>query len=589
VTVTGPAAGDLLRTSLVVKAGGSALATKWEERLLEVRVQLGLRSIGRATLTFADPGYELVAGGTLKIGTAVTISAADASAATVLQGKVTAVSSEVSGRAGALAVVTVQDAAYDLTRHVAVETFQDQTLAAIVGALLHDASVAAGTIDVSGTQLPYALRNDSPLGLIDEIAARTGSDWAVHEGKLSMWPASTGSAPGAASVPLRIAFELEDFAVRQVGDGATKVTVRGWDPNQQTAVEGSASTPTARASFDAGGTGETYTVLDAHAATTSQAEAQAVATAIAARTGRVTARGRCAFSPTLRPGGSATVSGAGPGNGTYYVREVTHVYDERGTRTSFVAGDRDPVLLSDPWRAPAPVSSFRRAGLVVGIVDKIDDDPQGQGRVSVQLPQVDASMASAWARVLGAGAGANRGYVLLPEVGDEVLVGFEDDDLTRPVVLGGLFGQKSTRPTVTTKDGKVVTRVLTSRLGHVVELSDGDQDGTQHVRLELATAGHRLRIGKDRTDLEVPSGIPLAITAGSSSIEFDKNGGLTIKAPTITLKADQKVAVESLEVAVKANQKLDLEGTQAQLKATATGSVEAGATLALKGAMVNIN
>jgi len=156
-------------------------------------------------------------------------------------------------------------------------------------------------------------------------------------------------------------------------------------------------------------------------------------------------------------------------------------------------------------------------------------------------------------------------------------------------VLGGLFGQKSPRPAVTTQDGKVVTRVITSRLGHVVELSDGDADNTQHLRLELSTAGHRLRIGKDRTDLEVPGGIPLAIKAGSSSLEFDANGGLTIKAPTITLKADQKVAVESLDVEIKASNQLGLQGTQAQLKASATGSVEAGGPLALKGAVVNIN
>ena len=69
------------------------------------------------------------------------------------------------------------------------------------------------------------------------------------------------------------------------------------------------------------------------------------------------------------------------------------------------------------------------------------------------------------------------GSVMIPEVGDEVLVGFEHGDPRQPIILGGLFGNKSTIPDWTVKDGKVSSRRFTSRLGHVWELSDGDEPG----------------------------------------------------------------------------------------------------------------
>ena len=192
--------------------------------------------------------------------------------------------------------------------------------------------------------------------------------------------------------------------------------------------------------------------------------------------------------------------------------------------------------------------------------------------------------------MLGLGAGAGRGQVVLPEVGDEVLIGFEDDDVTRPVVLGGLYGSKSTTPTAAVdNNGAVITRALTSRLGHVLEMSDGTAPATQHVLLAAAGLKHSLRIGKDRADLKVPDGIPLKITAGSSFIEFDGKGGITIDATTVTIKAKTKVETSAAEIDTKATGALKLQGTQASLKGTGMAAVEAGGILEVKGAMVKIN
>ena len=98
------------------------------------------------------------------------------------------------------------------------------------------------------------------------------------------------------------------------------------------------------------------------------------------------------------------------------------------------------------------------------------------------------------------------------------------------------------------QNGAVVTRALTSRLGHVLEMSDGTAPATQHVLLAVAGLEHSLRIGKDRADLKVPDGVPLKITVGSSSIEFDGKGGITIDATTVTIKAKTKVEISGAEI-----------------------------------------
>jgi uncharacterized protein involved in type VI secretion and phage assembly len=566
-------------------------------RVSHVGVHLGLRTIGRATITFLDDGFRIVESQKADIGTAVTISAGwGTRMSTLFQGKVTAVASRLVsahadpyGPLGTSVTLTLQDGAYELLRHADVETFTNMSLRDIVTRLVQSAGLSVGTIDLPTTPLKYAMRNDTALGLIDEIAQRTGRDWCVNGTTFSMWPAATGGTSTGVHYSVTAGVDLQSFSAKQVGSGATTVTVRGWDPVAQSAVVGTSTSPSSRAAFDAGGNAPTHTVVQARAATRSQGDADIAAAAIAARTGRVSATGQVLLASGMLPGGTLTVGGLGPSNGDYYVREVTHDLRDGDGTTTFVVGDRDPVQLSDPWASAPPASSFRRSGLAVGIVDNVQD-PEKLGRVSVSLSAASDTATTAWARVVSLGAGAGRGQVVLPEVGDEVLIGFEDDDITRPVVLGGLFGKKSTSPTdAVDANGAVITRALTSRLGHTLEMADGTTPDTQHVLLATEGLTHRLRLGKDRADLEVPDGVPLRIASGAAFIEFDGKGGIVIDATTVTLKATTKVEVSGTDVSAKATSALTLQGTQASFKGTGAGVVEAGGVLEVKGAMVKIN
>ena len=96
---------------------------------------------------------------------------------------------------------------------------------------------------------------------------------------------------------------------------------------------------------------------------------------------------------------------------------------------------------------------------MLGVVTN-NNDPEDMGRVRVQFPALGDDTESAWARVATTSAGNERGLLMLPVVGEEVLVGFEHGDTTRPYVLGSLFNGKDMPgdDLLHDKDGSFVVR-----------------------------------------------------------------------------------------------------------------------------------
>jgi uncharacterized protein involved in type VI secretion and phage assembly len=97
------------------------------------------------------------------------------------------------------------------------------------------------------------------------------------------------------------------------------------------------------------------------------------------------------------------------------------------------------------------------------------------GRVKVKYPWLAPDHASDWARVVVPGGGSGRGIAFLPEINDEVLVGFELGDVHHPYVIGGPWNGQDKPPGDKNKvisGGKVEQRVIRSRAGHTVTLDD---------------------------------------------------------------------------------------------------------------------
>jgi uncharacterized protein involved in type VI secretion and phage assembly len=208
--------------------------------------------------------------------------------------------------------------------------------------------------------------------------------------------------------------------------------------------------------------------------------------------------------------------------------------------------------------APAPSEATLEAGghakgVAVAVVRE-NKDNSGLGRVKVSYPWHSQPDQSYWARVAAPMAGKDRGAYFIPEVEDEVLVAFERGDLRFPYVLGSLWNGKDPAPT-SNGDGKNDLRLIQSRKKHKLTFDDGTRG---RVQLEL-NDGKKLTIDDDGITIDDGKG---------SSVEIKSTGG------SVTIQAATSLSLKAPQISIESSGTLDLK---------------AGATLGLKGTMVNIN
>ena len=237
-------------------------------------------------------------------------------------------------------------------------------------------------------------------------------------------------------------------------------------------------------------------------------------------------------------------------------------------------------------RGPEPAFSGITAGIVTDITD-----PDKKNRVKVRLiNRDDSTQETDYIRVMTPAAGNEFGFYDLPEVGDEVLVGFLDGDFTDPYVLGCLWNTKAPAP-VTLADGKNDLRGLKSRTAHKLEFNDGeDAPG-----VTLVSAAESTLLFDDKGQA-----IKLADKDGANALTIDIAGGnVTLEAKTkLTLKVGgSSIEIDSSSITIKTSGNITIDGQQVSIsgkstveaKATGQLNLEASGPANLKGAIVKIN
>jgi uncharacterized protein involved in type VI secretion and phage assembly len=192
-------------------------------------------------------------------------------------------------------------------------------------------------------------------------------------------------------------------------------------------------------------------------------------------------------------------------------------------------------------------------GVAIALVTQ-NDDPEKLCRVKVRFPWHEKPTESYWARLVTPMAGNERGLVLLPEVGDEVLVAFEREDVRFPYVVGALWnGQDS--PPVANDDGKNDKRLLQSRKKHILLFDDGTR-GVVELSHEK---GRKIVFDDDGFAVQDEKGNVVKVNSNSGAMTIEAKGQLNIKAATISIEA------------------------------TGTLELKASGTVTVRGSLVNIN
>ena len=216
-------------------------------------------------------------------------------------------------------------------------------------------------------------------------------------------------------------------------------------------------------------------------------------------------------------------------------------------------------------------------------------DPQGKGRVRVRMNWQTDGMQTGWVRVMTPDGGSssdvksNRGFVFIPEVGDQVLLGFRHGDPARPYVMGSLFNG------VTGSGGFAANhkKSLTTRSGSTVTFDD-----TAHTILLQTTRANKIFIDELNGTITISSAEEVNVNTKNVNINASENMNVNVgknlelnvgENTNVSIGGDKNVSIggekttsvsQSVETSIGGDLRMDIVGkteqTTADMSMTAT-------------------
>jgi uncharacterized protein involved in type VI secretion and phage assembly len=278
------------------------------------------------------------------------------------------------------------------------------------------------------------------------------------------------------------------------------------------------------------------------------------------------------------PGKIIEITGVGERfEGEMYVSGVRHSLSQ-GNWTTDVQLGLNPELFSETYNLrPMPAAGLLPSvtGLQTGIVTALENDPEGEDRIKVRLPLISTSEEGIWARISTLDAGKERGTFFRPEIGDEVIVGFINDDPRHPVVLGMMHSSHNPAPEPAKDSNHFKGYVSREKMKFTFD------DEKKIITLETP-AGNKILLSEE------DKGIKL-VDQNGNKITMDDNGIVIESIKELTLKAATDLKIEGINMTAKASASFKAEGTASAEISGASTTVKGSATVVIQGGMVQIN
>jgi uncharacterized protein involved in type VI secretion and phage assembly len=525
------------------------------------------------TMVFDDPQHNLLTEAGVRVGSLVSITASSVGSTTpqpLIGGEVTALEACYEG-GWDRTIVRGYDQSHRLHRGRRTETYQNVKVSDVAQTVASRAGLDVGTIDDSGSVLPFISQvNISDWDFLKARARELGFEVGVLDGQFYFRkPAqsTSGPEPGDADSegPAQLVYgrDLVSFRPRVTSSAqVSQISVRSWDPDTKAVLVGSADPAASSADLSddpatlAQNFGAPEYVVH-NRPLPSQSDVDDTAKAVAEHLGSsfAEAEGVAVGNAKLRAGVAVSIAQvADTFVGKYTLTRTRHVFDDDGYHTEFeISGMQDRSTLGlmslGATNGAAAGGAPPTPGVFIGQVTN-NDDPQNLGRLKLKFPWLSDSYESDWARVAFVGAGPNSGVVFLPEVDDEVLCACEFGDLRRVFVLSPLHNGKDT-PNLgdgLVDGGKVKRRGVVSRKGHMLIFLDDDSksgialitsDGNLKISLNETNSEitihckGKVTLETDSDDISIKSGADVTIQAqgnvnvsGSGGVKVDGGGGV---------------------------------------------------------------
>lgn len=608
-----------------IRCDGQPLPAELE--VLDLEIQLELNRIPQASLTLLDGNvaercFEVSDGALFKPGSLISIAlgyeGGGPAPEQIFEGIVTrhAVS---AGSEGLRLKLNLRDLAITMTRSRHSRVFAQKSDEQVMRQLISQANLKVGRLARTPITHPELVQfNVSDWDFILCRSDVLGLAIRVQNGVISALPLELGAPKRTLDYGLDDTRELE-LELDGVQQWAS-LKVQSWDRAKLAPTAPVRAKP---ANLQIGNQSDTLlakaveaspaTLL--HGAPTAPDELQAWADARLLRSRLSLLRGTAVVdgSADLQPLDTVEIKGVGQRfNGKALVSGVTHTIDVDGWRSQLRLG-----LSADWFARTAELAEVPAAGLLppaiglqIATVASLAVDPDGELRVQVKLPQMAGDQALQWARPLSPDAGAGRGFVFRPEVGDEVVIGFLNDDPRQPLILGALFGSKNKPPQpVQSPDKTNPLRAIVSRAGsrivfddktpalHIETTAAGEASGEYKNKISLDEKAKTITIEDQHNNKIELSDKGISLTS-DKDITLSAKGNIKIESQAkLDLQGQAKASLQATEVEVVAKSKFSAKAAQVDLAADATFAAQGGAQAKLgsnamveiKAALVKIN
>lgn len=371
------------------------------------------------------------------------------------------------------------------------------------------------------------------------------------------------------------------------------VTGYAWDIAKQSTVNSSASSPSLndQGNISASTLAQALSAGVASINTTVPLDASSIqiwadATLLKSNLSRF--KGSVHFQGSSLAKANATIELDGLGarfNGNAFISGVVHHVNSKGWITEAKIGLSDKWFIENPYNKGTDASALLPGvkGLQTGIVKKIDQDPNNEFRVQVEVPILGAEGKNVWARLSTFYAGNTFGSFFMPELNDEVILGFMNDDPRYPIILGSLYSTAIAAPLTPDAENTIKTIITSSKL----QLKFDDKNKV----VTVLTPGGNTCVLSDQD-----KGIKLTDQQGNFVQMNDK--GITVESKSsMTIKAAESLTIQAASVSVTADESLKMSGgtvsmtgnESTAITGSASCSISSDGEMAVKGSMVMIN